>query len=342
MGTKVSKFISIIVLFVFIWSCQSEQPPIAPEASPDQQTAQKVATTVLLYLSPYATNANKTVGVHVLTEDWDEAQVTWFNAKIGVPWSIPGGVFTDLTSVPTFSPLAPWVTVNITEIFMAWHTNTLPNFGLILIQQAPDLTRTTYYSSTGANPPYVEVYWADGTVETILITQDAYIWENATGPHNNEALYTGNVNGLEKRSLLRFDIPPDDRGCTLTPGYWKTHSKYGPAPYDPTWNGLEDNIFFYSDLSWYEVLWTEPKGGNAYFILAHAYIAAKLNQFNGADISEISLTIVLANDLLLNYTPDHVAGLKGKAGKEEREIWIDIAAILDDYNNGITGPGHCD
>lgn len=67
-------------------------------------------------------------------------------------------------------------------------------------------------------------------------------------------------------------------GCTLTQGYWKTHSKYGPAPYDDAWallmpNG-EDTTFCLSNLSNYTVLWTNPRGGNAYYILAHQFIAA--------------------------------------------------------------------
>ena len=73
-------------------------------------------------------------------------------------------------------------------------------------------------------------------------------------------------------------------GCSLTPGYWKNHSQYGPAPYDATWAQVgEDTIFFLSNQTWYEVLWTAPKKGNAYYILAHAYIAAYLNELNGAD-----------------------------------------------------------
>jgi len=80
-------------------------------------------------------------------------------------------------------------------------------------------------------------------------------------------------------------VPCGGDGCTLTPGYWKTHSAYGPAPYDPTWALIgEDTPFFLSGISYYEALWTEPKGGNAYYILAPAYIAARLNVLNGASI----------------------------------------------------------
>lgn len=135
---------------------------------------------------------------------------------------------------------------------------------------------------------------------------------------------------------------PCDVGCTLTPGYWKTHSIYGPAPYDDTWAQIgEDTPFFLSGQSYYEVLWTNPKGGNAYYILAHAYIAAGLNELNGADFTAAQAAYEAATDLFNTYTPDDVAGLKGKNGKETRDEFIALAQILDDYNNGLIGPGHC-
>lgn len=132
-------------------------------------------------------------------------------------------------------------------------------------------------------------------------------------------------------------------GCTLTPGYWKTHSMYGPAPYDATWAMIgEDTPFFLSGQSYYEVLWTSPSGGNAYYILAHAYIAAELNQLNGASIPDDVLAAWNeATGLFSTYTPDEVAALKGNNGKELRAQFIGLAEILDNYNNGLTGPGHC-
>jgi hypothetical protein len=141
---------------------------------------------------------------------------------------------------------------------------------------------------------------------------------------------------------------PCDCGCTLTPGYWKTHSKYGPAPYDNTWamvdpNG-EDSVFFDTGQSWYEVLWTEPQGGNAYYILAHAYIAAVLNELNGATVpAEVAAAMSEAESLLDEYdgNPQTMDGLKGKDAKEIRQDFVDTAMTLDDYNNGVTGPGHC-
>jgi hypothetical protein len=124
-------------------------------------------------------------------------------------------------------------------------------------------------------------------------------------------------------------------GCTLTPGYWKTHSAYGPAPYDDTWAIIgEDTPFFFSGKTYYEALWTSPRG-NAYYILAHAYIAAELNQLNGADIpAEVLAAFDDATVLFQTYSPDDVRG-------GVRHQFIALAELLDAYNNGYIGPGHC-
>lgn len=131
-----------------------------------------------------------------------------------------------------------------------------------------------------------------------------------------------------------------EQGCTLTPGYWKTHSIKGPAPYDDTWAQIGENTtFFSSGQSYYTVLWTAP-GGNAYYILAHAYIAAELNQLNGASIPANVLTAYNAATTLFNtYSPAQVAALRGNS--PVRAQFITLAGILDGYNNGLTGPGHC-
>ena len=49
-----------------------------------------------------------------------------------------------------------------------------------------------------------------------------------------------------------------------------------------------------------------------------------------------------AKALFKTYTPAQVAAMKGKTGNELRAEFIRLAQILDDYNNGLIGPGHCD
>jgi hypothetical protein len=161
----------------------------------------------------------------------------------------------------------------------------------------------------------------------------------------NVASFVTNDTGAEGSDswTVTVDVPCVD-GCTLTQGYWKTHSEYGPAPYDDTWamlpNGA-DTPFFLSGQSYYEVLWTAPKG-NAYYILAHQYIAAELNVLNGASIPSEALDAWNeAEALFSTYTPDEIGALKGKAGKDLREWFLSLAETLDDYNNGLLAPGHC-
>ena len=163
-----------------------------------------------------------------------------------------------------------------------------------------------------------------------------YTFENIASFETDDSGTTGSDNHVVNVSVT---CPGD--GCTLTPGYWKTHSTYGPAPYDDTWAQIgEDTTFFESGKTYYQVLWTPP-AGNAYYILAHAYIAAQLNGLNGSDLSSVQTAFDEATALFNNYTPAEVAAAKGKSGTALRSQFTSLATILDEYNNGVTGPGHC-
>jgi hypothetical protein len=160
----------------------------------------------------------------------------------------------------------------------------------------------------------------------------------------NTALIVESDSGEESSDSWTVTVTvPCSGGCTLTQGYWKTHSEYGPAPYDDNWANLADGAntpFFLSGMSYYEVLWTPPQG-NAYFILAHQYIAAELNTLNGAAPDAVTDALAAAEALFQASTPDQVAALRGRAGKEQRAQFTDLAGVLDDYNSGLIGPGHC-
>jgi hypothetical protein len=134
-----------------------------------------------------------------------------------------------------------------------------------------------------------------------------------------------------------------DSGCTLTPGYWKTHSSSGPAPYDDTWALLgpaqENTVFFLSGKTYYQALWQAPQG-NAYYILAHAWIATTLNGLNGASMpAEVLQGWQEATTLFGTWTPAQIAAQKG--GQQPRKRFLELAGLLDMYNNGLLGPGHC-
>jgi hypothetical protein len=170
---------------------------------------------------------------------------------------------------------------------------------------------------------------------------DVYL-ECGDNTHTNTASFVTNDNGNTGSDSWTVNVTVAcAAGCTLTQGYWKTHSEYGPAPYDDTWAMLTDGAdtpFFDTGKSYYEILWMEPKGGNAYLILAHQYIAAELNTLNGASVpSDVLDAWEQAGELLVEYEAKLSIPKKG----EDRVLAIQLYELLDDYNNGLIGPGHC-
>ena len=124
---------------------------------------------------------------------------------------------------------------------------------------------------------------------------------------------------------------PDEDDCTRTLGYWKNHSAHAENPsQNIPWPISEETLL--CDKTWYDILHT-PSGGNAWVILAHQWIAAKLNAASGADTDVLNGALDEAEDLLTG----NCDGLKG----DDRDRALELAGLLDDYNNGRIGPGHC-
>jgi len=132
------------------------------------------------------------------------------------------------------------------------------------------------------------------------------------------------------------------QGCTYTQGYWKTHTIYDNKPHkvkrDDTWDSVlpsaEDSPFFNSGKTWY-VVFTEPVEGRAYYNLAHQYMAAKLNIYNGASSTTLVNTAIAWAEAKFAAAPSDAL-----APADETQA-LAYASDLDDYNNGRIGPGHC-
>ena len=122
--------------------------------------------------------------------------------------------------------------------------------------------------------------------------------------------------------------PPTSSGCTFTQGYYKNKGK----------NLLPSGTFFLSGQSWLGVLETPPKQGNAYYILAHQYIAAVMNAKSASVPSNVAAAIASATTYFGKATPSNWSA-GGAYSKDQLTGWADL---LDGYNNGQVGPGHCD
>jgi hypothetical protein len=153
----------------------------------------------------------------------------------------------------------------------------------------------------------------------------------------NTASIVASDTGAVQSASWTVNVTVPCGGCTLSQGYWKTHSKYGPAPYDDAWEMVgEDTSFFLSGHTWYQMLWTPPVQGNAYAILTHAYIAAKLNTLNGAASTPMVNSALAWSE---NFFSD--TGPSSNVSKSLRANALGYASLLDQYTNGLIGPGHC-
>ncbi|MDH4232965.1 MAG: hypothetical protein OEW04_13170 [Nitrospirota bacterium] len=193
------------------------------------------------------------------------------------------------------------------------------------------------------------------------------IRNNASITILNHSNFIGKPFGPNPKATYTGLIPPPpcqvDLGCTYTQGYWGT---YGPAENPHTWpTGFSrDDIFFLATsitastskgvttctqdtdangnlipLTWQQVMDTEVSVSQGYYQLAHQYIAAVLNQANGAFVPQgVQDTLDYAEAWLQANNPCACTS-NGSCG-----IQKDWAAVLDDYNNGIYqgGPPHCE
>jgi len=131
--------------------------------------------------------------------------------------------------------------------------------------------------------------------------------------------------------------PPPGPSCTYTQGYWKNH----PSDWDSASDGklfTTTTVFYNSGVTYLSLMKTAPKGGNAYIQLAHQFIAASLN-LNGAPSGDASVDAAIAGGAA--YFASAGAGTPAPSGalRTQVQAW---ATTLDNYNNGLLGPGHCD
>ena len=109
-----------------------------------------------------------------------------------------------------------------------------------------------------------------------------------------------------------------------------------PLPLSLAAPQITSTPFFLSGKTWYQVFWTPP-AGNAYYNLAHQYMAAFLNTLAGASVPvEVQQALDAAKALFEAQGAGDTT-----LSASERKMALQYASILDQYNNGLIGPGHC-
>ena len=122
---------------------------------------------------------------------------------------------------------------------------------------------------------------------------------------------------------------PMAANCTFTQGYWKNHEDQWPTA------SLTLGTVSYTAAELLAIF-GQPAQGNKLTILAHQLIAAKLNILNGADPSAASATIANSDALIGGLVCPPIG-----AGSLPTNPATTYSNLLDDYNNGVIGPGHC-
>lgn len=131
--------------------------------------------------------------------------------------------------------------------------------------------------------------------------------------------------------------------CTLTQGYWKTHGPVPTGNNEYTWpqevkdNGLMLGSVLYTPDQLLAIFNT-PASGNGLIALAHQLIAAKLNIASGAaHPSDVDQAIADADTLIGGLVIPPVG-----SGFLKPAVTSALTTALANYNEGVTGPGHCD
>jgi len=117
--------------------------------------------------------------------------------------------------------------------------------------------------------------------------------------------------------------------CTYTQGFWKTHPE--------AWDGISLTLgtVLYTQAELLAIL-NQPAQGNGLIILAHQLIALELNILQGADTTDVDDARAAAHLLIGSLVVPPV----GTDYLDPSET-SGLTQVLDDYNNGIIGPGHC-
>ncbi len=118
--------------------------------------------------------------------------------------------------------------------------------------------------------------------------------------------------------------------CTYTQGYWKNHTSVWPV------GNLTLGTVNYTAAQLLQIF-NQPAMGNGLISLAHQLIAAKLNIAQGAIAPAATLLAISQADALIGglVAPPIGAGSLAPASTSG------LTTTLDNFNQGITGPGHC-
>jgi hypothetical protein len=211
-----------------------------------------------------------------------------------------------------------------------WPQDVTPEMGSVLFIDRPTLNTFDGQYTTFKLGPNQSV-----KIEVGDLSQETGIWGTRAELEYGETYYfvaIGLDEDLHAASALSATVSgstTESTNCTYTQGYWKNHPEAWSV------SGLVLGTVPYTKAELLSIL-GQPVSGNGLVSLAHQLIAAELNVAAGADPSAASATMAAAHALIGPLVIPPVGG-----GYLAPATTSPLTQTLDDYNNGVIGPGHC-
>lgn len=167
---------------------------------------------------------------------------------------------------------------------------------------------------------------------------------------DNTASFVTNDQGATDEDQVTVNINVPSAGCSLTIGYWKTHAGFGPQadmmtallPIQLGTVGGAKSIQVTTAALAVQLL--SFNGSNNVFDASNGInklyaqlLGVKLDIANGSDGSAVASTIAAADAFLATHNSTDWSSLT----KPQRNQVLSWVVTLDQYNNGLIGPGHC-
>jgi hypothetical protein len=149
-------------------------------------------------------------------------------------------------------------------------------------------------------------------------------------------LYPGNTTCSDLGYQLETRVQCPNGTCFKVPGYWRKHSEFGPASYDPTWSKLASGAstqfpFVRKPVTYHNVLWLNASG-DPYWSLAQLYIAIQLNVLSGKTLpASINQAWSDSGKLLAKYSSGSIPNKSTDRAKASS-----LAGVLWKFLNAFT------
>jgi hypothetical protein len=243
------------------------------------------------------------------------------------------------------------VTNGSTVSFEAAHGAIVTYYNHAVVSVCKQGTSATFQYQVGLEAPTQSLSLADGECKPIgripPAQQDdviVMVRENASSNYTldhiglrkgsaAEQTITGqsavSFEGVHGAVVTFHNVPVTTQtGCTYTQGYYKNKGA----------SLLPSGMFHASGQTYLAVLQTPPKG-NAYYILAHQYIAAWMNAKSASVPGDVQTALTQAGAYFATGGITPASPYSATYTKEKLTGWADLLAR---YNEGSVGPGHCD